>query len=347
MKTLDEISWQVTEEEYRADPALSYSSLAKYEREGFHKIPHLSDKLETPSLIFGSAVDAIITGGMKEFDERFLVCDYNITDGGMNVCRTLASMYADQYTNFADIPQELVSRAAQEAGFWKDPKWDKKRYNEVLKTGDVDKYYYILTHATKTVIDRQTYDEIIATVSALKTAPASKWYFQDNTPFDDVQRYYQLKYKGELGGVEYRCMMDLAIVDYKNKIIYPCDLKTSGHFEDEFPQSFIKWSYAIQARLYWRLMRQAMDKDEFFKDFELKDFTFIVVNKNSLTPLTWTFPLTQQIGNITVGKHNQIELRDPQVIGAELHTYLEKEHKVPMDISESATNDLLTQLNKL
>lgn len=346
-KTLADISWKVSEEEYRADPALSYSTLAKYERDGFHGIAHLSDKLETPSLIFGSAVDAILTGGMQEFDSKFIVCDYTITEGGMNVCRRLASLYADTYKNFEDIPQDLVSKAAQEAGFWKDPKWDKKRYNEVLKTGDVDKYYTILTHATKVVLDRKTYDDVVAAVNALKTSPATKWYFEANTPFDEVQRYYQLKFRGELGGINYRCMADLIIVDYKNKIVYPCDLKTSGHYEDEFPKSFIQWSYAIQARLYWRLIRQAMDNDEYFKDFKLEDYTFIVVNKVSLTPLTWSFSLTSQVGNLTIGKNNQIELRDPQVIGAELHTYLSSEHKVPIGIHMQQTNDLLTHINKM
>ena len=38
----------------------------------------------------------------------------------------------------------------------------------------------------------------------------------------------------------------------------------------------------IQARIYWRLIRQLMDKDEYFKDFTLKDFRFIVVNTSCL-----------------------------------------------------------------
>lgn len=32
MKSLKDISWNVTEEEYRADPALSYSTLSKFNR---------------------------------------------------------------------------------------------------------------------------------------------------------------------------------------------------------------------------------------------------------------------------------------------------------------------------
>lgn len=49
-KSLRIISWDVSEEIYRADPALSYSTLARYEREGFNNLDKLFDKLETPSL---------------------------------------------------------------------------------------------------------------------------------------------------------------------------------------------------------------------------------------------------------------------------------------------------------
>ena len=46
MKSLRDISWLVTEEEYRADLALSYSTLARYEREGFNNLDKLFDKIE-------------------------------------------------------------------------------------------------------------------------------------------------------------------------------------------------------------------------------------------------------------------------------------------------------------
>jgi hypothetical protein len=61
-KELKDISWLVDEPTYRADPALSYSTIARYEREGFDKLNHLFDHITTPSLVEGSATDAIITG---------------------------------------------------------------------------------------------------------------------------------------------------------------------------------------------------------------------------------------------------------------------------------------------
>ena len=345
-KELKDIALPWTEEEYRQDPALSYSTLATYERGGFHSLNTLFDKKESPSLLFGSVVDCILTDGESAFNERFAVLDYNITEGGINVCKALAALYKDQYKEFKDIPEVLVSQTAQEVGFWKDPKWNSRRYKEVLGTGDVDIYYQVLTNSDKTIISSQTYTEALAAVDALRTSDATKFYFEQDNPFDDsIKRYYQLKFKATLNDIDYRCMMDLAVVDYVNKVIYPCDLKTSNHYESEFYKSFVDWNYQIQARLYWRILRNCMDNDEYFKDFELKDYTFIVVKKDSLVPLAWRFENTQAKGTLKYGKRLDIELRDPETIGEELTYYLKNECKVPRDIYIDKPNSIDKYLN--
>jgi hypothetical protein len=345
-KELKDIALPWTEEEYRADPALSYSTLATYERGGFHSLNTLFDKKESPSLLFGSVVDCILTDGESVFNERFAVMDYNITDGGINVCKELANRYKEHFKEFKNIPEVLVSQTAQEVGFWKDPKWNNRRYKEVLNTGDVDIYYQILTNSDKIVISPQLYAEALSAVDALRTSEATKFYFEQDNPFDDsIKRYYQLKFKATLDNIDYRCMMDLAVCDYKNKVIYPCDLKTSNHYESEFYKSFIDWNYQIQARLYWRILRDCMNKDEYFKDFELKDYTFIVVKKDSLVPLTWKFEDTQKKGTLRYGKKLDIELRDPETIGKELTYYLNNDCKVPIGISITESNDIVKYLN--
>ena len=116
-------------------------------------------------------------------------------------------------------------------------------------------------------------------------------------------------------------MSDLLLVDYEHKIIYPVDLKTSSHTEWDFFKSFIQWDYQIQARLYWRIIRDNLDKDPYFKDFTLTDYRFIVVNKQTLLPLVWLFPQTTAVDTIIVGNSAPIKLRDPEVIGAELQYY--------------------------
>lgn len=345
-KELKDISWLVDEPTYRADPALSYSNLATYERGGFQYLNTLFDKKESPSLLFGSMVDTYLTDGEDAFNEKFAVIDYNITDGGIDVCRELANRYKEQYKEFKDIPEVLVSQTAQEVGFWKDLKWNSRRYKEVLKTGDIDVYYHVLTSNTKTIVSTKLYTDMLACVDALKTSEATKFYFAADNPFDDsIRRCYQLKFKATLEGVDYRCMADEIIIDYKNKLIRPIDLKTSSHSEAEFYKSFIDWTYNQQARLYWKIIRENLDRDEYFRDFTLDDYTFIVVNKNTLTPLTWKYTDTQKRGTLIYGKNHNIELRDPLEVGKELHYYLTHDCKVPLDISMTEPNDIVKFLN--
>lgn len=344
-KELKDISWLVDEPTYRADPALSYSTLATFERGGFYSLPTLYDKKSSPSLTLGQIVDTLITGSEEEFNQLFAVMDYNITDSGINVCKTLASLYGEQYKEFKDIPEVLVSQTAQEVGFWKDPKWNSRRYKEVLNTGDVDIYYKVLTSSDKTIISSQMYSDALAMVDALKTSEATKFYFAPNNPFDDsIRRYYQLKFKATLDGINYRAMLDLIWIDYKNKKIHLCDLKTSHKPEYKFPLSFLDWNYLIQSKLYTRVVQANIEKDDYFKDFTIEDFTFIVVNKDTLTPLTWKFTDFNVKGPFIYGK-NKTELRDPEDIGKELHYYLTHDCKVPLDISMIEPNDIVKFLN--
>ena len=333
-KELPDISWQVDEPVYRADPALSYSTLSTYEKTGFDGLAHLFDKKESPSLLLGSVVDTILTDGMDEFNRKFLVLDVNVTDGGIDVCRQLLSIGVHQ--PFNTIPEETVSKAAKAAGFWKADKWDKIRYREVLKTGNIEEYFNSLLSTEKIVISSSMYQDALNMVRALRESPATRAYFADNDVFSPIKRYYQLKFKMSCDGVTYRSMADLICVDYENKKIVPVDLKTSSKPEWHFEDSFLQWSYMIQARLYWRNIRANLNNDPYFKNFTLENYRFVVVNKVTLTPLVWEFPFTTSVG-ILIDKEGN-EYRDPFEIGKELQEYLDNRPAIPKGIKLSGAN---------
>lgn len=336
-KELSDISLPITEPEYRARPELSYSTLSTYEKTGYNGLDHLFDKKESPSLTFGSVVDTLLTGSEEEFNNLFLIVDGTITDGGKDVCAKLASMHLP-YSTFAEIPQDIVSDAAKEAGFWKADKWNARRYSEVLKTGNVEGYYRAMINAEKTVITSEDYQNAIKCKDALKESPATSPYFADDDIFSPIRRYYQLKFAATFDGVGYRNMADVIVVNYDKKKVFPIDLKTSSHYEWDFEESFTQWNYMIQARLYWRIIRANMDMDPYFKDFTLEKYRFIVVNKFTLTPLVWEFPLTTSIGTLVDDKGN--EYRDPFVIGKELRAYLDCKPPVPNGINKDGLNTI-------
>lgn len=344
---LYDISWQVTEPEYRADKALSYSTLARFAREGFNKLDNIFDKLETPSLTFGSAVDALITGGQEEFDNNFMVADFpSLSDSILKMVKYLFNSYSAIYRTIEDIPTQNIIDATEELKYQLN--WKPETRAKVIKEQGNEYYSLLYAAGDKTILDINTKEQVDNAVRMLKESDATSSYFAPNNIFDeDIIREYQLKFKATLEGIDYRCMADLLLVDNKNKIVYPIDLKTSSHTEWDFFESFVQWNYAIQARLYWRIIRDNMDKSDHFKDYKLANYKFIVVNKRTLTPLVWEYSDTKKFGTLTYGKNNQIELKDPYELGKDLYHYLSSRPKVPKGISMTSANQITNWLNSI
>lgn len=341
-KSLREISWNVSEETYRADPALSYSTLAKFKRSGFNELDHLFDKIETPSLTFGSAVDSIITGGEEEFNSRFMVAEFPpVPDSIITIVKYLFNTYSQNYRTLESISDREVIEAAALYNYQSN--WKPETRAKVIKEKGSAYYSLLYLSRDKTILDTAINIDVRNAVEALRNSPATRWYFAPDNPFENVERLYQLKFKATLNGIEYRCMADLLIVDYDRKVIIPVDLKTSGKPEWDFYKSFVDWRYDIQARLYWRIIRYNLDQDPYFKDFKLLDYQFIVANRRTLTPLIWQCEFTQQKGLI---EFNDVVFEDPEDIGRELHTYLTSNLSVPIGIHLKEPNSLTEWLSK-
>lgn len=336
MKSLKDISWDVTEDQYRADLALSYSTLSRFNREGFDNLAHLFDKTESPSLLFGSVVDTLLTGTKEEFEERFFVADFpELPDKQREIVEGIfhAAKPGESWDKVMDsvILDYLLANNYQ-------PNWKVETRIKVIREAGRE-YYDLLTLADgKTVISQKLYQDALDCVETLRKSESTKWYFEADNPFNkNIERLYQLKFKGSYEGINLRCMADLIIVDHEKKIVYPCDLKTSFKPEWRFYKSFMEWGYWIQAQLYWYLIRQAMDEDEYFKDFKLADYRFIVISNRTRKPLVWEFPQTQTITDLKLGEH---KLRNWRGIAKELNTYLTGDYEVPVDINMNLINNI-------
>lgn len=338
-KSLKDISWQVSEEEYRKDPALSYSTLAKYEREGFNNLAHLFDKVDSPSLQFGKIVDTLMTGSDEEFNKLFMVAQMETppSDTLTVITKRLFDNLCTDYSNIADIPDDIIIECISDIQ-WNNHWLPKTRVKKIKE--DCAGYYKLLYLAeNRTIINNETYIQAQNVVDKLKSADSTRFYFEQDNMFDDnIQRFYQLKFKATFDDVDYRCMADLILVIHDKKLVVPVDLKTSSKPEWDFYKSFLEWRYDIQARLYWQIIRANMNKDPYFKDFTLADYKFIVANRNTLTPLIWTFAKTTTDWDL-VTKDMKV-LRHPFVIGKELKEYLTNKPMVPNGIELIKPNRL-------
>lgn len=333
--SLEDISWQVSEPEYRQDPALSHSTLAKYEENGrFSSLPTLFDKVSSSSLTFGSMVDTLLTGSEEEFKNQFIVVeDPNISDTLKDIALRLLDLYPD--TSFDDIPENVLADVGKEKDFWANDKYITTRIKQIKQS--CKSYFSILQVSKgKTIVSSIDIEDARRCADTLRTSPITRELFAQNDPFnDDVRRYYQLKFKctDPQTGVQYRSMLDLIYVDYANKVIWPYDLKTTSYNEWEFPKAIVKYKYHDQARLYWRNLRQNLDKNEYFKDFKLMNFRFVCINRKNCKPAIWEFEKTQALGTIsfTTKSGYTYNWRDPYVIGNELNKYLNSNYEYPQN----------------
>lgn len=342
-KSLKDISWLVSEEEYRADSAYSYSTIAKFDREGFEKLDTLFDKVESPSLLFGSCVDTLLTDGQEAFDERFFVADFpEVTDTVKKIVDTLFETLNETYNTIDSIPNSLILPVIDENAY--QTNWKPDTRCKVIKEKGCEYYGLKYLAKDKTLITTQMYQDVVDCVDTLRTSDATKWYFEADNPFDDsIERLYQLKFKGTFEDINLRSMMDLAVVDHKNKIIYPCDLKTSYKSEWNFYKSFVEWKYFIQAQLYTYLLQQTIAKDEYFKDFKIADYRFIVICNRTRTPLVWEWPYTKTDVDFQIGT---VKFPNWRGIVKQLDYYLREEPPVPEGILVENTNNIATWLLK-
>lgn len=205
-KSLKEVSLNITEEEYRQMPELSYSTLAKYERGGFSSIKNLFDKVESPSLLYGSCVDTYLTDGVDAFNNRFMVAIFpELKDSEISVIKSIFAITNGLYT-WDKVPNDTILQAIDECKF--QPNWRPETRLKVIKEKGEEYYNLMVVAKDKILISQEMYNEVLAAVDVLKSSEATKWFFADNNPFEDVERLYQLKFNAELDGVGYRCMFD-------------------------------------------------------------------------------------------------------------------------------------------
>lgn len=327
----------ITEEEYRALPNISYSDLARYEREGFSGFLSFREKEDTASLLFGSAVDTYLTEGVKAFDDKYYTMgSVSVTGKMAGIIEKLAKTSSSD--TLSDVTATEWVDAFKEFEFYPNLKFETKRskFFDNDNSCEYEMLYKTLQkNKNKTFVAEDVYDNIIETANALKYDKFTGFLFNKSNRYEIL---YQTKLAGTFGGVPYKCMVDILVIDHENKCVIPFDLKTSSHLECEFYESFIHWRYDIQARLYWKLIRANLNASG-MSDYELKDYKFVIISskKDRNIPLIWNFENTQYPTSLY---YNGQELRHPFNIGYELFQLIQSRAILPGSISREKPNNI-------
>lgn len=289
-KSLKDLALNISEEEYRADPALSYSRLSQFFKQGAKALIS-NEKIDTPSLRMGSLVDCILTAP-EEFDDRFYVADIDkFSDTIRKMTEDLFNPEVDELSLIDDETTLMILDSYQYQTNWKP----ETRIKKLIELGS--DYYTVLKYSTgKTVISLQEFEESRQCVQTLKTHPFTYQIFECN---EDEEIFYQLKFKTTIedcDNSEVRIMTDCIKVNHKEKWIQIYDLKTTGKDEEKFEESFDAWNYWIQAGLYEDVVDLITSADDYFSEFNLLPFKFIVINKVNLRPIVWDTVNYKHIG---------------------------------------------------
>lgn len=285
-KSIVELSCQEFEERSDKNLIYSYSRLAGLWRDGPKSLITV-EKKDSDSLRFGSLVDCLLTSP-EELEDRFVISDFE--KPSFTITKILDQIWDLSNKKESDIkliPASLLLKVLNQENY--RPNWgNEARIRDLLKYGS--EYFSLLFLCKdKILVNQEDFDHAQGCVDVLKKHPYTKKYFEDN-PFNTVREdCYQLKFTSTYNGIKIRGIFDKVIVDHKEKVIIPIDLKTTGKSEESFQDSVVAWNYYIQAEMYLYMLQDAILKDDYFKDFTILPFRFIVINKYKKKPIVWIY----------------------------------------------------------
>lgn len=307
MKSIKELSLNISEPEYRKLGGFSYSQLAKFLRADNPKVLIEQSHEESDALRFGSLVDCIMTEP-ELLGERFHIQTFVSPPATMISIMMYIYNKLPDAKSFSFVPDELKIEALDSCEYGLT--WNKSTRLDRLNKHSM--YYTLLQNAEgKTLMSEDDYHLAELCVKILKTHPFTEKYMGDGDPFEEnVERVNQLKFTSTYEGHLIRCMFDRIIVDHTNKTIQPIDLKTTGKQEEHFIHSALTWDYYIQAGMYSQILLDVISEDDYFKEFTILPFRFIVINRFSRTPMVWRYPNFARLNRTITDDQNALLARN-------------------------------------
>ena len=178
MKSLRELSLNLPEDIYHADPAWSYSKIARYAKDGFKAIATIHDKIEpTPSMEFGSIVDTLVTRP-EDFDKEYIVDESTVSPAEKSVFDKLLEKFHIPYDALSTAD---ILNAAQECNYYPKYKDDTK----LARLADAS-HYYDVRRTGKKPITQQDFEDAYQMADAIYHHNTLKKYFHHKET-DDIE----------------------------------------------------------------------------------------------------------------------------------------------------------------
>jgi len=160
---------------------------------------------------------------------------------------------------------------------------DSARISKII-TGESSSYFnYKLYSNLRHVIDLDTYDRCLEAKELIMNHPVAKQMNIDKTQDIISLNEIEIKYKDDTFPFGLKGILDNVTIDVNNKILRINDLKTTSKTLHDFKDAVDFWDYWLQAAIYFRLAKAAMDQGSFkvenFNDEWTCIFSFIVIDR--------------------------------------------------------------------
>lgn len=303
------ITSKETIEQYFNSPLMSQSQLKTlaHGKDSFLQAKKEDKKMfyeEKGHLILGSLVDIMLTGNEEDLKNLYHISNLanKPSDAMMSIInRVLDLIKLSQQDilgivsldkvreslkgkELKDFPGEILQSLDehQYSMTWKT----ETRINKVLEHSEYFKDIY--TALGKQVISIEEMIQAKDIVNSLRTNVRTSFYTDralQESLSEDYDFHYQVPIKFSIQEVNCKALLDLVVVDKKNKTVYPIDFKTFFGYTIDFPVSTMYLRrYDIQAAWY----SEALKHKSIFKDYAIQPFRFVVEStKNIGKPLVF------------------------------------------------------------
>ena len=341
MKSLKDYSLNLTEDQYHAHPAWSQSLIARYAREGFKAMADIHEPVATtPSMEFGSLFDSIITRG-KETLKNYALMETAVPDAEKKVLDYLVAGW-DSPT-FSGLTVDDVVTAAGVVGY--QSRWGAQtKYDHVAPFA---KYYDTLKSGKK-IVSKKDWEDAMEMLTAFRGSQyLNNLFGTKNT--EDIEYIYQPQFLVDMplpSGkvVKVRAMMDLIVVNHKEKTIQIVDLKTSAMPAYDFAENFVKFRYDIEAAVYTDVIDivKSMDKD--YEDYTILPFLFTDISRTDKVPVTYEYD-PRSDSQVNGFSFKDYHYKPYYQLLDEMVAYEEANAVVPSYIKTEEPNDMIAVLN--
>jgi hypothetical protein len=267
---------------------------------------------EKGHFIVGGAVDCNLTQGEEAFKTEYHLTEETLKKPS-DVIMSIINMAFDEFLpilnkgemntneffnaiNSHDIWNSLLHNACNNHNYYMNRKketWQEDGRIDTVKKTNYDTYLKSLIDAIgKQILSGEETHIVNSMIMSFKTHPNTAKYFDENLyNNNDIDIYYQLPIYFEFFNVDCKALLDLTIVNHKDKTIRPLDIKTTRFEPYYFLSALKEGRYDIQAVFYRAALLSLTKIGGKLEGYVVLPFQFLVETTTSAmigTPLVFT-----------------------------------------------------------